>query len=485
MMGAGSAIRSEAEVASILEEFERRRDVFRLTVDGISLWRLLRFEIAFSMQNFGLPRHSIPMAEMVASIFRAIRQFLVAPRGLEYLGATMSSGLRLFDERGWHDIYFDPVIDKISGGAKMSYIDASGFEENARRAFRQPVFNDTSVLVLSAALGRIFRTPGSAATFRALSELVVGDLGLAEFTPERIRRKYSVLKWRVRLYRLIFKRLRPRCVLVPNSGQFALFLAAKNLGIPFIEMQHGVFTENHPDCLPASALDYDRESLLLPDCLTVYGSYWADRLGGTALGKLGRIRAVGAPLIEPGRALRQSSFLVDHTKPTITLTTQGGIVGQKAINFVRDFLKLYTGPLQFNIRLHPGYEAGASGYGAGFTEDARVRLWPGNSKPDTYEMIAMSDLHLSVSSACHFEALGIGTPTGILALPSHELVLDLARRGDAILIDSPESLAALVTSRSWGVVPPDTSDRYFRRDHIANMRAVLAECQSADAGKTR
>jgi hypothetical protein len=190
-------------------------------------------------------------------------------------------------------------------------------------------------------------------------------------------------------------------------------------------------------------------------------------------------------LIEPGRVLRQSSFLADPTKPTITLTTQGGIVGQKAINFVRDFLNLYTGPLQFNIRLHPGYEAGAGGYGAGLTEDARVSLWPGNSKPDTYEMIAMSDLHLSVSSACHFEALGIGTPTGILALPSHELVLDLARRGDAILIDSPESLAALVTNRSWGVVPPDTSDRYFRRDHIANMRAVLAECQSADAGKTR
>ena len=110
--------------------------------------------------------------------------------------------------------------------------------------------------------------------------------------------------------------------------------------------------------------------------------------------------------------------------------------------------------------------------------------WPRRDE-DTFEMIAMSDLHLSISSACHFEALGIGTPTGILALPGHELVRDLAERGDAILIDSPASLAALVKNRAWGVVSHETSDRYFRRDHIGNMRAVLAESWSADAGKTK
>jgi hypothetical protein len=484
MMSAASVTRSEAEVASILEEFERRRDIFRLTVDGISLWRVLRFEISLTMQNLGLARPSISMFEMIASIFDAMRQFLVAPHGLEYLGATMSSALRKFDERGWHDIYFDPVIDEISGGAKMLYIDARGFEGNVRRAFRPAVFNDTCVVALSAVLGRIFRKSGNDTTFCTLSEFMVSDLGLTEFTPERIRRKYSVLKWRVRLYRLILLRLRPRCVLVPNSGQFALYVAANSLGIPFVEMQHGIFSENHPDSLPSSALDYDQESMLLPNLLTVYGSYWVDRLKDSALGKLGRIRAVGAPLIESNRALRQRQFLGNPDKPILTLTSQG-IGVEHVADFVAAFLRLYSGQLQFNIRLHPGYEAGASHYDGRFSNDDRVSLWPGNSKPDTFEMIAMSDLHLSLSSACHFEALGIGTPTGILALPGHELVLDLGKSGDAILIESPAALAALVENRSWGVVPRSASDRYFRRDHIANMRALLAESQSVDAGKTQ
>jgi len=484
MMGASSGIRSEAEVISILEEFERRHDVFRLTVDGISLWRLLRFEISSTMQNLGLARPSTSMGEMIASFFSAMRQFVFAPRGLEYLGATMSSALRKFDERGWHDIYFDPVIDEIGGGAKMLFLDARGFDGNARGAYRQPVFNDTPVVALSAVLGRIFQAPANGAIFRQLSELVVSDLGLTKFTPARIRRKYSVLKWRVRAYRLVLRRLRPRCLLVPNSGQFALFIAANSLGIPFVEMQHGVFSENHPDSLPASALDCGQVSMLLPDLLTVYGSYWVDRLKDSALGTLGRIRAVGAPLIESDRALRQRQFLTDPDKPVVTLTSQGVGVEQVA-DFVAAFLRLYPGRLQFNIRLHPSYEAGTRYYDSRFPDDDRVTLWPGNSKPDTFEMIAMSDLHLSISSACHFEALGIGTPTGILALPGHELVRDLAERGDAILIDSPASLAALVKNRAWGIVSHETSDRYFRRDHIGNMRAVLAESRSADAGKTK
>jgi hypothetical protein len=480
MMNAASATRSEAEVASILEEFERRNGVFGLTVDGISLWRPLRFEICFALQNLGLRRPLVPVGEIMSSLFGAIRQLAVAPRGIDYLGATVTSALRMFDERGWHDIYFDPVIDQIGRGAKMLYADAGGFAKNARHAFRQPVFNDTSVVAVSAVLGRLFPAKDDTA-FRRLSELIIRDLALPEFSPERVRRKYSVLKWRVRLYRLVLKRLRPRCLLVPNSGQFALFLAANSLGIPFVEMQHGIFSEKHPDNLPAEALNHDRRAIMLPDLLTVYGAYWMKLLERSALGKLNRIRTVGAPMIEANRALRERRFAADPDKPVLTLTSQG-IAAESLADFVAAFLKLCAAPLQLNIRLHPGYEADANHYGARFSGDPRVVLWRGNSRPDTFEMIAMSDLHLSISSACHFEALGIGTPTAIIALPSHELVRDLAERGDAILIDSPQALADLVGRRGWGTVPPQTADHYFHRNHVASLRAVLDECASLRAG---
>jgi len=484
-VSATSAAKSEAEVALILAEFERRHNAFGVTVEGISLWRILRFEICYVMQQLGLPRLSASRREMIAGIFKAMSQMAAAPRRVGYLGATIDSALRIFDERGWHDVYFDAIMDQIAGGAKMLYADAPGFEDNIRHAHRKPVFNDTAVVVLSAALGRLFPTRGNSTAFARLSEWIISDLSLAEFTPERIRQKFSVLKWRVWLYRMVLRRLRPRCLLVPNSGQFALFLAASGLGIPFVEMQHGIFSESHPDNLPAHVLDHNRGALLLPNLLTVYGEYWAHRLRDSALGKMGRIRTVGAPLVDTSRALRQRRFLADPEKPILTLTSQGGVSAERAVEFVDAFLKIYSGSLRLNVRLHPGYEAGSSPFDGRFTNDDRVVLWPGNAKPDTYEMIAMSDLHLSIYSACHFEALGIGTPTAILALPGHELVLDLVSRGEAILIDSPAQLAELVSESGWGVVAPQTSDHYFRRDHIASVRSVLTECGSIRTGGGR
>jgi hypothetical protein len=220
---------------------------------------------------------------------------------------------------------------------------------------------------------------------------------------------------------------------------------------------------------------------MLPDLITVYGAYWTELLKHTALGSLNRIRSVGAPMIEASRALRERQFATDPDKPMLTLTSQG-IAAERLADFVAAFLKLCPTPLELNIRLHPGYEATANQYGAVFSSDPRVVLWRGNSRPDTFEMIAMSDLHLSISSACHFEALGIGTPTAIIALPSHELVRDLAERGDAILIDSPQALADLVGRRGWGTVPPQTADHYFHRNHVASLRAVLDECAALRAG---
>jgi hypothetical protein len=279
--------------------------------------------------------------------------------------------------------------------------------------------------------------------------------------------------------------LRPKSLLVPNSGQFALFLAANGLGIPFVEMQHGIFNETHPDNLPGYALERSSQALLLPDLLTVYGDYWAEKLRDSALGRLGRIRPVGAPLIDSSRALRQSCFAADPAKPILTLTSQGGFSAGRAVEFVKTFLGIYSGPLQVNVRLHPGYEAVSSPFDGHFSQDDRVVLWRGNAKPDTYEMIALSDLHLSIFSACHFEALGIGTPTAILVLPGHELVLDLAARGDAILIESPQQLADLVARRNWGAVTTQTSEYYFRRDNVASLRAVLAECSAMRTGGVR
>lgn len=481
-MIATAAMRSEAEVARLLERVEQEHDVYRHVVDGVAVWRILRFEIGLRLQNLGLSRKPIPKSEILRSFVRAVRQMARPAAGLRYLGKTSNSGLRAKNERGFLDVYFDDLIDHLEGGAKMSAVDAAGFSVNARQAARDEVFDDTPVFVVSALLGRAFPVKGHDETFRQLSEVITSDLGLADFDPGAIRRRYSVLRWREWLYRHALMRLKPRSVLVPNSGQFALFLAARSLRIPFVEMQHGVFSADHPDCLPQFVLGGAPDPLLLPDYFAAYGDYWTDHLNATALGVLGRLRSVGAPLIDSARAVRRQKFSGDNSRPVLVMTLQGGSGSRLLARFASDLLASHDGDMSVTLKLHPGYDADVEVYRSILPTDRRLSVIPGNAEIDTYTLIAMADLHLSISSACHYDAIGIGTPTAVLALPGHELVLDLVTRGDAILVESPQSLATMVGRRSWGRIARDASDRYFREDYVANMRRLLDEIDRAELG---
>jgi hypothetical protein len=54
-MQAGAVFRSEPEAAALLQDFELRHNAFGIAVDGISIWRLLRFEVSLLLQNIGVP----------------------------------------------------------------------------------------------------------------------------------------------------------------------------------------------------------------------------------------------------------------------------------------------------------------------------------------------------------------------------------------------------------------------------------------------
>jgi hypothetical protein len=380
------------------------------------------------------------------------------------------------DERGYYDVYFDDLIDAVPGGGKLSSIDAGGYENNERGAFRKPIFDDTSVFIASTILGRLRPATRDITAFAQLSKLLADEIELPAFTPEHIRRKYSVFQWRRFCYRLVLGRLQARAVLVPNSGQFSLYMAARDLGIPFVEMQHGLFTDTHPDCLPAYALESDAD-VMLPDLMTVYGTYTAGLLAETAVGRAGRIRIVGNPEIERGRAERARAFRPNRERPVVTLTAQAV---PEAAEFAAQFLRLYRGDLKFNLRLHPGYNSERDFAESGILDDRRVTVIPGQALPSSYELIARSDVHLSVYSSCHYDAIGIRTPTMVIPGSGYQAISDLIDHGHAVLLTSPEELARTIADAAWSPVAESTSRSFFEPDFRNNMRVLLEELESCD-----
>ncbi|QQR35329.1 hypothetical protein JI749_13320 [Devosia oryziradicis] len=468
------AIYAEPEVAEMIQDFEQRSGAFAIREGGVSLWRLMRFEASVQLQNLELRRAAIPRSQLMRSLPRAAWQFAFAKRGLRYIGKTSNSGLRDKRNGTYRDIYFDDLVDAVPGGAMFSSLDTAGFEEASRNAHRQPVFDDTAVVISSAVLGRLLgRRPPSPASAQ-LAGLIADGLGLSEFTPARVQQKYDVFRWRAAIYKKVLRRFGVGIVLAANTGLHSLIAAARSVGIPYVEIQHGDFGEHHPESLPTSALKTGLEGLLLPDRLAVFGERDLDRLSGTALGQLGRLRAVGAPAIANGRALRESNFRADPALPVITFTSQGFALDQ-VDRFITDFLAISHEPFRLIIRLHPGYEGDGANYRSIAETDPRLIVMPGDAAPATHEVIALSDLHLSISSTCHYDALGIGTPTRVLGLPGHASMAELVDTGMAKRIDTPEQLALVVKQRDWGSVTAGQSSYFFKPGYIDNMVELLAE----------
>lgn len=473
-MKPGKAIYAEPEISALIQDFEQRHDAFAIREGGVSLWRLMRFEASVQLQNLELRRSPIRRSQLLLSLPRAAWQFATARKGYRYIGKTSNSGLRDKRNGTYRDIYFDDLIDAVPGGALFSSLDATGFDHNSRNAHRQPVFDDTAVVVGSAVMGRVLgrRSPSEASA--SLAERITEGLGLADFTAARVQRKYDVFRHRTALYRHVLKRFGVRCVLAANTGLFPLIAATRALRIPYIEIQHGDFGVHHPESLPVSAFETGVEGLLLPDRLAVFGQRDMERLAGTALGELGRLRAIGAPAIAAGRALRETSFRTDPALPVITFTSQG-FAREQVDRFITEFLAASPGPMRFIVRLHPGYDGDGANYRAIAAADPRLVVMPGDAAPSTHEVIAQSDLHVSISSTCHYDALGIGTPTAVLGLPGHASMAELVETGMAQRVDTPEQLALMVRQRSWGLVTAGQSSYFFRPGYIENMLELLAE----------
>jgi hypothetical protein len=83
-------------------------------------------------------------------------------------------------------------------------------------------------------------------------------------------------------------------------------------------------------------------------------------------------------------------------------------------------------------------------------------------------LLTRADFHLSIASASHYDALGLGVPTIVLALEGYETVIDLVNAGHAYLARTPGDMLAFMQNSSITSVPPEVSAYYFTPDAVQN-----------------
>jgi UDP-N-acetylglucosamine 2-epimerase len=280
--------------------------------------------------------------------------------------------------------------------------------------------------------------------------------------------------WTKKVYTWLLRYLRPDFVLVPNISHFALVAAAKECRIKTIELQHGfVASRSHVSYSWGEHVVKYKSRLPLADRFFVYGTYWKEQLMQKGFWQEEELRIIGSFRIDNYRSIKQQRVKSDNMC-TIVWTSQG-IHTQDAIDFMVKFVALAHKQVKYKliVKLHPALETNKTPYEVGLQPDDYIQIYLGNEEPTTFELIAQADMHISISSTCHYEALALGVPTIILPLPTHENVLHLYEDGHALLVRTPQELLDSVIHWKNYKVSPEISNYYFEPDALTNMKREM------------
>jgi hypothetical protein len=219
--------------------------------------------------------------------------------------------------------------------------------------------------------------------------------------------------------------------------------AARDLGIRVVELQHGAISPFHLGySYPGRPVVADQ-----PDELWCFGSYWTD----VAELPAGMKTAVaGAPFIQP---LSDAELAAKESQRVVFLSQ--GTIGPSLFEFAAS-LASERPEYEVVFRLHPSEHA--SDYAP--RPGVRISSGPGES---TLGLLASAGYQVGVATTALFEGMVLGCRTVVAQLPGHEYLQPVVDRGDAVLADSPASLAELLPEAP---ICPDSS-AYYAPDNLA------------------
>lgn len=447
--------------ANKFHAFERRHKLFAFTRSGFSSWRVMR-NLVFQMHQQNAPTvGNVPRLRRILTAAKAIAKLvfiLVFPPKADWIFKGCVSALRWRVGGKWLDPAIDPVLGLGYTAFKIVEINSSYFREQSKNSAFPSDLEPSAFTLLGRVLGSL--VPVKLDDFHLrVSNLLGRELKL-DVAPSVLRLRVSTVVWQAKLYTLLLRRIKPKHVIVTDTGEYGLRLACSHLQIPFFEIQHGVFDAFHPDAIPEDVAGNDRE-LLIPDALLAKGQFWVDKLKGFRNGRTSI--PVGSAIID---YWRNTGCAKAHTAEVHIIVSTQGVAVMQLIELLHSIISAAPEKLSWrmSLKLHPIYDD-VEPYRFAFDSDYRITIIDGGSEPNIYELLATGDIHLSISSACHFDALALGIPSLMLPLPTHENLLHAVNSHGLRLLITPDDVWTTIRSQAH---KPDGS-YYCEPQYVANV----------------
>lgn len=455
---------SRHTTAERLRQLEERTRLFSERYDGWSPWRVMRNVVDRTATGMPvtLPGRSA-VRRLAEAIFGglALAWVLLRGRRVDLLVKTARSALREEREGRFRDVYFDGLLEGGDGWLKIEEDNAAAFAARARRAEKPAQLNASTFTLFGRIMGKV--APAHVEAFARRAHAVLTEEFDVVPSVDTLRMRVSTVRWQAVLFGLLLRRVRPRAVLVSDTGEYALILACRRAGVPIIELQHGLFDSLHPDAVPQAA--GTAEALLAPHALASRSRYWMSQLTGTHHGLVAF--AVGSAALDRAREVRAARAPDGVFR--IVVASQGlDLEGLAAWLSAAAAAAPVGREWRMTIKLHPTYDLDSLAFDK-LAEHPRVAVVSGAATPSLLDLLTEADLHLSISSAGHFDALALGVPSGVIPLTSWQDVALAIREGRLTRLDDPAELWAF----PWLPLDVEQAAFYCEAGFSNRMRGLI------------
>lgn len=501
---------STGQLSSDISEFQREYPMPDVRLLGARLWPLVKgpvYESLFSelggvkvasfaekagrsdMLRHGLPRLLLSKVKLCRSILFGVSSDGGRPFGL-ILAHTLSRTLKdgkvvypfadVFLEHG--ELKFSPfLIHNDKGQTPLPTLFPPDMPANALRqpGYLHPwqapdVHHDVAQKIndFATALLAISVSPNHT----KLRDQIVKVL----YT-NKVKRHLTGFVYEYRNSLCLLKKLKPEFVLLSVSQSHAgLILAARRLGIPSLEIQHGLITPDHRVYDWPISMINDPDSTI-PDQLLVWGEYWQELMLRNGYWTKERLPIAGNPKFD----LVAKGFVHNpRQEGTVLLFSSNAFVAKEGAAFILKTLEL-LGPndsegVSFWIKLHPN-EKEATAYSElthNFPDHVRIIA---HAEMNFYDALKHAHIHISGFSISIYESVGLGVPT---------LVLDVLGSADVFKFDpqfpvpiarQPEELAARIKAwkmadqslEAWKLGVKHEAERFFASAPNVRIRDLL------------
>ena len=125
---------------------------------------------------------------------------------------------------------------------------------------------------------------------------------------------------------------------------------------------------------------------------------------------------------------------------------------------------------RLSIKLHPNYDANTRDFN-NLCSDPRITVIAGADLPNVFDLLIDADLHLSIASACHFDAAALGVPSVVVPLAGHEAMLDIVDGAQIFIARTPAEVWQLGTNQYADV---SQMHRFAAPGFLDNLQNLLS-----------